>query len=156
MTEVSTCARVDQGVELTWDMGHSRTNGLLSLPMTVNSLRVLSLRVLPADYDLSTHVTGSRFILPRSAALGSELVKNALEGGFSETDTNTVRLEEQRAEIVEKVAEYLMYKERYTNSKESVPDFKDRVKPETALELYVDLSFSHPPSLPTSTTDLLR
>lgn len=33
-----------------------------------------------------------------------------------------------------------MYKERYSHSKETVPDFKDRVKPETALELYVSLS----------------
>lgn len=36
---------------------------------------------------------------------------------------------------MEKVAEYLMYKERYTGSKEDIPDFQDRVKPEIALEL---------------------
>ncbi|CEQ40923.1 SPOSA6832_02598, partial [Sporobolomyces salmonicolor] len=78
---------------------------------------------------------GHRFILPRSAALGSEFIANALSGDFSEAFSNSITLSEQRAEIVEKIAEYLLYKERYTNSKEQIPDFKDRVKPETALEL---------------------
>ncbi|GAA5846168.1 hypothetical protein JCM3766R1_005656 [Sporobolomyces carnicolor] len=78
---------------------------------------------------------GFRFVLPRSAALGSGLVQDALTSDFAEASSNTVSLPEQRPEIVEKVAEYLMYKERYSHSKENVPDFKDRVKPETALEL---------------------
>ncbi|GAA5968998.1 hypothetical protein JCM3765_002278 [Sporobolomyces pararoseus] len=78
---------------------------------------------------------GFRFVLPRSAALGSGLIQDALTSGFSEASTHKLELPEQRPEIVEKVAEYLMYKERYSHSKENVPDFKDRVKPETALEL---------------------
>lgn len=56
-------------------------------------------------------------------------------GGFAEAQKGIINLEEQRAEVVEKVAEYLMYKERYTNSKDEIPDFKERVKPEIALEL---------------------
>ncbi|BGP35006.1 elongin C [Rhodotorula toruloides] len=78
---------------------------------------------------------GHRFILPRSAALGSEMIKNTLSADFVEAQTGVIRLEEQRAEVVEKVAEYLMYKERYKETKGEIPDFKDRVKPEIALEL---------------------
>jgi len=78
---------------------------------------------------------GFRFILPRAAALGSGLVSDAITSDFAEASTNTITLTDQRPEIVDKVAEYLMYKERYSHSKETVPDFKDRVKPETALEL---------------------
>ncbi|GAA5866765.1 hypothetical protein JCM1840_004259 [Sporobolomyces johnsonii] len=84
---------------------------------------------------------GHRFILPRSAALGSEFISNALSGDFSEAFSNSITLSEQRAEIVEKIAEYLLYKERYTNSKDQIPDFKDRVKPETALELLMASDF---------------
>ncbi|GAA5887109.1 hypothetical protein JCM16303_007137 [Sporobolomyces ruberrimus] len=78
---------------------------------------------------------GFRFVLPKSAAMGSGLVQDALTSDFAEASSNKVELPEQRPEIVEKVAEYLMYKEKYSHSKENVPDFKDRVKPETALEL---------------------
>lgn len=58
-------------------------------------------------------------------------------GGFSEGESGIVKLEEMRAEIVEKVCEYLLYKQRYGEGKEDPPDFQDRVKPEIALELYV-------------------
>lgn len=89
---------------------------------------------IPTD---TVQSTGHRFILPRSAALGSEMIKNTLSADFVEAQTGVIRLEEQRAEIVEKVAEYLMYKERYKETKGEIPDFKDRVKPEIALELCV-------------------
>lgn len=88
----------------------------------------------------TSRTSGHRFILPRSAALGSTLVSDALtggSGGFAEAQAGVIHLEEQRAEVVEKVAEYLMYKDTYTNAKQSeeIPDFKDRVRPEIALEL---------------------
>lgn len=59
-----------------------------------------------------------------------------------------IHLAEQRAEIVEKVAEYLMYKERYSQTKGEIPDFKERVKPEIALELCVFTSLSLYPLRP--------
>lgn len=65
------------------------------------------------------------------------MIKNTLSADFVEAQTGVIRLEEQRAEIVEKVVEYLMYKERYRETKGEIPDFKDRVKPEIALELCV-------------------
>ncbi|GJN93341.1 hypothetical protein Rhopal_006394-T1 [Rhodotorula paludigena] len=78
---------------------------------------------------------GHRFILPRTTALGSEFVKNTLSADFLEAQTGVIHLPEQRAEIVEKVAEYLMYKERWRETKGEIPDFKERVPPEIALEL---------------------
>ncbi|ORY88239.1 POZ domain-containing protein [Leucosporidium creatinivorum] len=87
---------------------------------------------------------GHRFVLPRAAALGSVLISDSLTsgmGGFAEAQKGIINLEEQRAEVVEKVAEYLMFKERYTNSKDEIPEFKDRVKPEIALELLMASDF---------------
>ncbi|BGP19632.1 hypothetical protein JCM10213_000089 [Rhodosporidiobolus nylandii] len=84
---------------------------------------------------------GHRYVLPRAAALGSGFIKDNLSAGFSETTTGVIHLAEQRAEIVEKVAEYLMYKDRYKETKGEIPDFKDRVKPEIALELLMASDF---------------
>ncbi|POY74160.1 hypothetical protein BMF94_2734 [Rhodotorula taiwanensis] len=78
---------------------------------------------------------GHRFIFPRQAALGSEMIKTTLSSDFSETTSGRIELPEQRAEIVEKVAEYLVYKDRYKETKGEIPDFKDRIKPEIALEM---------------------
>lgn len=46
-----------------------------------------------------------------------------------------------RGAVVEKVLEYLTYKKIYENAaaREDIPDFKERVLPEVALELYVEL-----------------
>ncbi|SGY74998.1 BQ5605_C005g03392 [Microbotryum silenes-dioicae] len=77
-----------------------------------------------------------RFVLPRQAALGSVFLSDTLSSGFLEAGSSTVTLGEHRSEIVEKVVEYLMYKYEYASSKEEIPDFKQRVKPEIALELY--------------------
>ncbi|GAA5866074.1 hypothetical protein JCM8547_000587 [Rhodosporidiobolus lusitaniae] len=84
---------------------------------------------------------GHRYILPRSAALGSGMIKDTLSTDFAEAQTGVIHLAEQRAEIVEKVAEYLMYKERYSQQKGEIPDFKERVKPEIALELLMASDF---------------
>ncbi|KAI5474611.1 transcription elongation factor B, polypeptide 1 [Pseudohyphozyma bogoriensis] len=96
-----------------------------------------------ADITFVTLISaeGHRFVLPKSAALGSGFIKNALESGFGESATGIITLEEQRSEIVEKVAEYLMYKERYSNSRDDPPDFQERVRPEIALELLMAADF---------------
>lgn len=83
---------------------------------------------------------GHRYILPRQAALGSEMIKTTLSSDFAETVSSRIELPDQRAEIVEKVAEYLVYKDRYKETKGEIPDFKDRIKPEIALEMCVFFS----------------
>ncbi|GAA5917483.1 hypothetical protein JCM8208_004451 [Rhodotorula glutinis] len=87
------------------------------------------------DWVTLVSADGHRFILPRSAALGSDFLSNTLSADFLESATGVVRLPEMRAEVVEKVCEYLVYKERYKATKGEIPDFKERVKPEIALEL---------------------
>lgn len=57
--------------------------------------------------------------------------------GFQEQVTGICPVSEHRAEVVEKVAEYLMYKETYSTSTDPIPDFSERVPPEIALELSV-------------------
>lgn len=42
-----------------------------------------------------------------------------------------------RGVVLEKVAEYLLFKQRYENTtnKDAIPDFQERIPPEIALEL---------------------
>jgi hypothetical protein len=49
-----------------------------------------------------------------------------------------------RGIIVEKVLEYLSHKTQYQNAKgnDIVPNFKDRIPPELALDMCVPLSFA--------------
>lgn len=56
-------------------------------------------------------------------------------GEFAEALTGEVSLPDQRAEIVEKVAEYLVFQSLYTE--DDRVDFGERCKPELALELWV-------------------
>lgn len=65
------------------------------------------------------------------------MIKTTLSSDFAETVSSRIELPDQRAEIVEKVAEYLVYKDRYKETKGEIPDFKDRIKPEIALEMCV-------------------
>jgi len=70
--------------------------------------------------------------------LGSGTLKNSLseDSSFKEALLSTTSLKE-RAVVVEKVLEYLTYKKLYesTGPREDIPDFKERIVPEVALEL---------------------
>jgi elongin-C len=61
--------------------------------------------------------------------------------GFDEAKLDTIQLRE-RAIIVEKLCEYMMFKSQYSAAgikKEEIPvsEFLERINPELALELYV-------------------
>lgn len=44
----------------------------------------------------------------------------------------------RRGEVLDKVIEYLHFKAKYSHSTDTdIPDFKNRIPPEIALELYV-------------------
>ena len=87
----------------------------------------------PALADAS-HSPPTRLSLPRPAGDDS---------GFTEGRTGVVTLN-YRSDIVSKVCEYLMFKHRWTGSKEDPPDFQPRVQPEIALELYVQGKLGRP------------
>jgi transcription elongation factor B subunit 1 len=69
------------------------------------------------------------------AIAGSETMKAMLEGGFSESENNVVRFPEIQGPILEKVVEYLYYKDKYRKSTGQIPEFV--IEPEIALELLV-------------------
>ena len=54
-------------------------------------------------------------------------------GTFTETELGEIRFPEITAPILEKVCQYFYYKLQYTDSRDSVPEFK--VPPELALDL---------------------
>ena len=69
------------------------------------------------------------------AACVSKMIKSMMQssGGFSERMDNKITFPEISGKILEKVCQYFYYKLQYTDSRDSVPEFK--VPPELALEL---------------------
>ncbi|OBZ77551.1 Transcription elongation factor B polypeptide 1 [Grifola frondosa] len=81
---------------------------------------------------------GYTFLVRRKVANGSGTLKNMLssESNFAEAVSNTCPMEDRSA-VVEKLCEYLVYKNIYSGgpAKEEIPDFTERLSPEIALEL---------------------
>ncbi len=74
--------------------------------------------------------------MERKAAInGSKTIRAMLEGNFRESEDNVIRFPEIHGPILEKVIQYLYYKERNMNSKGKIPVFD--IEPEIALELLV-------------------
>lgn len=96
---------------------------------------------------------GARFLLPERAALHSDYLKDAITGGWQEGEQRIVRLAEfacvrslerrrcdsDRPDLIEKVCEYLVWKDRYNEAPAGteIPDFADAIPAEIALELLV-------------------
>lgn len=74
------------------------------------------------------------FFITRKAAYGSTTIRNMLSGPglFTESEENEIHFRELRGVILEKVCEYLNYKDKYLNALD-IPEFE--VDPELALEL---------------------
>ncbi|KAI0700675.1 POZ domain-containing protein [Cerioporus squamosus] len=87
-----------------------------------------------------TSTDGYDYLVRKKVALCSGTLRDMLgsESSFSEAISNTAPMNE-RAVIVEKLCEYLIYKSVYENAKknEEIPDFQERVYPEISLELLV-------------------
>ena len=74
--------------------------------------------------------------MDRTAAVnGSETMKAMLEGDFREAQDNVIRFPDIQGPILEKVIQYLYYKEKNKHSTGKIPEFK--IEPELALELLV-------------------
>lgn len=101
---------------------------------------------------------GFEFILPKECALGSGTLRSMLQssGQFEETITNEVHLREIKAQVLERVVQYLIYKNKYSQQLLSpsatvtgsgstqttaveIPEFK--IDPEIALELLMASDF---------------
>mmetsp|Transcript_6565 Transcript_6565/g.9594 ORF Transcript_6565/g.9594 Transcript_6565/m.9594 type:complete len:103 (-) Transcript_6565:403-711(-) len=78
---------------------------------------------------------GMEFFTERKIAVGSETIKAMLEGNFREAEDNVIRLPEIQGPVLEKVVQYLHYKERHGKATGRIPEFV--IEPEIALELLV-------------------
>ncbi|TDL20355.1 POZ domain-containing protein [Rickenella mellea] len=91
-----------------------------------------------SDWVRITSVDGFSFMVLRKVAMGSGTLKNMLssDSNFAEALSGTCPLQE-RAVVLEKVLEYLAYKNTYeeNGSKDDLEHFEKRVPPEIALEL---------------------
>ena len=78
---------------------------------------------------------GFEYVVDYEAACVSNMIKNLMTsaGGFSELESNTITFPEISGRCLERVCQYFYYKLQYTDSRDSVPEFK--VPPELALEL---------------------
>ncbi|CDU24527.1 related to ELC1-Elongin C transcription elongation factor [Sporisorium scitamineum] len=88
---------------------------------------------------------GYRFLVDNTTVMASPTIKTMLStgegGGFAEAESNTARLQ-IRGEVLEKVIEYLHFKTKYGAAADmDVPDFKNRIPPEIALELLMAADF---------------
>lgn len=102
---------------------------------------------------------GYRFLVDNTTVMASPTIKTMLSmgegGGFAEAESNTARLQ-IRGEVLEKVIEYLHFKTKYGAAADmDVPDFKNRIPPEIALELYV-AQWSRCRSVGLVTSDICR
>ncbi|CAG8797786.1 22632_t:CDS:2 [Gigaspora margarita] len=81
------------------------------------------------------------FIIKRDIALFSGTIKNMLSspGQFMESEQNTIHFRDIKAVILEKVCQYLYYKDRYNNSTSEIPQFN--IDPTIALELLMAADF---------------
>ncbi|KAH9830184.1 BTB/POZ protein [Rhodofomes roseus] len=80
---------------------------------------------------------GYTFLIRRKVAMNSGTLKNmvSVESNFAEAATNTCTIDD-RGIIVEKLCEYLSYKNLYKDSPpKEIPDFLERLQPEIALDL---------------------
>lgn len=66
---------------------------------------------------------GAEVFLARRIALQVETLRAMLEGNFKESEEGVVRFPDMSAAALEKVARYLHYKDRYSNSKARIPEF---------------------------------
>ncbi|KAJ1034160.1 hypothetical protein NDA18_001026 [Ustilago nuda] len=114
---------------------------------------------------------GYRFLVDQVTVKASPTIKTMLSmgegGGFAEAESNTARLQIRyattrlpalfisemtlltlntvdgsRGEVLEKVIEYLHFKTKYGAAADlDIPDFKNRIPPEIALELLMAADF---------------
>ena len=79
---------------------------------------------------------GHEMFLDRSIAIAaSGTIRTTLEGPFREAKDNVIRLPEIATPILEQVVRYMLYKSKYSNARDRIPEFT--IEPEYALELLI-------------------
>jgi len=83
---------------------------------------------------------GAEFFLEkRVATAGSATMRAMLDGNFRESEDSVIRFPEISGRVLEKVIQYLYYKEQNSHSKNRIAEFP--IEPEIALELLVAANY---------------
>ena len=79
------------------------------------------------------------FILEKRVACHSKTIKTMFDGNFSEAKKGEARFPEISTPILEKVIQYLHYRDKYTNSIEPIPEF--HIEPDIVTDLMIASNF---------------
>lgn len=82
---------------------------------------------------------GHEFIVDRNCAMISGTIKAMLTGGFMEAKSDSIRFEEIKSAVLEKVIQYMYYKVRWSRGNQTPPEFE--VEPEMALYLLMAANY---------------
>nr|GAT59089.1 predicted protein [Mycena chlorophos] len=98
------------------------------------------------DWVRITSDDGYTFLVRRSVASASGTMSDSLdaEGNFAEAIARHVSMQ-QRAVIVEKMLDYMLFKAHYENSTDDIPlaELQDRLSPEVVLELLLGADYQN-------------
>jgi len=94
----------------------------------------------PPKYVKLISATGTEVYCERSVAIaGSETMAAMLTSTMREAEENVIRFPDISGPILEKVVQYMYYKNQHSNSTGRLPEFD--IKPEIALELLVAANY---------------
>ncbi|GBG31385.1 Elongin-C [Hondaea fermentalgiana] len=81
---------------------------------------------------------GHEFFLDKEVAMIATTISAMLTGNFSESK-GEIRFPEISTKVLEKVVQYLHYKQKYTNSSQPIPEFD--IDPEMVADLLMAANF---------------
>uniref|UniRef100_A0A7S1XD39 Elongin-C n=1 Tax=Compsopogon caeruleus TaxID=31354 RepID=A0A7S1XD39_9RHOD len=93
---------------------------------------------LPDEYVRLISSDGFEFIIHKEQAMTSNLLKSALESGFSEAKTGTIPLLEVPGKVLEKICQYFYYKRRYDKCRTERPTFEFPTEMSIQLLMFAD------------------
>ena len=91
--------------------------------------------LIPMDYITLLSNDGYKFIVDKKTAMISQTIRNMLYGGgnYEEATSKTLRLNNIRAPILERIIEYWHYRSQYSDHVDQLPKFE--IDPAMAIEL---------------------
>ena len=91
--------------------------------------------LIPMDYITLFSNDGYKFIVDKKTAMISQTIRNMLYGGgnYEEATSKTLRLNNIRAPILERIIEYWHYRSQYSDHVDQLPKFE--IDPAMAIEL---------------------
>ncbi len=92
-----------------------------------------------AAYVKLISAENSEIYLLRRIALQVETLRVMLEGSFRESEEGIIRFPDISTSALEKVVQYLHYKDRYSNSASRIPEFV--IDPEEVRRTFVSCCF---------------